>query len=234
MKRTAIKSLIKHITKSDLSSANVGKKVLGSLLIIASLTMLSGIATTRAEVPVDSESTEVSDGFITEAERQAALATIAAEIRRLAQEKEDILWAARVIYSETKRYDEMPYIAWVLRNRVERGHRSFDYESGTNNYKGAALAKSQFSGMHPHLDRNAHRNLAMSYDTVGVPSWDHALAVAERVYYSDGSDRLLSSDTVYFYSPTVIAPPAFASPSYSREVLRFPTNRFAFYAPHSG
>ena len=196
--------------------------VLAALILLSSIIGFSTGHITTAQAPTDAE---LKAQF--EAERTLALEKLALEMKQLAFDNEEILYLARVIYSETKRPSEMPYIAWVIRNRVEMGHRAFDYEVGKNSYKGAALAKSQFSGMNPNLDRNATRNLAMDFDVVGDYAWDQAVKVAEEVYFSDGSDRVLAADVTHFYSP-YIAPPAWAYKG--TKVYEAPERRFAFYS----
>lgn len=223
-----IEIFIKKTLMSAWSNRSVGiKKSLGSLLIVASLTGLGGTIATEAHAPNEAEAQLMGESQSADANRAATIEKLAAEIRQIAYDEEQVLWLARILYSETKRSDEMPYIAWVVRNRVELGHRAFDYETGINNYKGAALAKSQFSGMHPNLDHNAARNLAMSYDTVGVSAWNEALRIAEEVYYADEAARVLDKYVTHFYSP-YIPKPAWAEKG--TEVYRFADNRFVFYA----
>lgn len=218
MNRLSIEPFIKKLTFRQISA----KRTFGTLLITFAVIVLMGGAAVKAQAPTSHELQAQHAKA-----REQALAIIASELKQIVYDREQILWLARVLYSETKLAHEMPYIGWVVRNRVELGHRAFDYEAGVNNYKGASLARSQFSGLHPRLDRNAVHNLSMDYGMVGNPAWDNALDIAESIYYSDGSDRVLSQRVVYFYSPTVISPPNWASSS--REAHRFPSNRFAFY-----
>ena len=218
-------TFIKPVKVLALTPVNINPHFVGSLLIVVALTGLTGAIPTEAQAPTEAETAEHDNGFVTEADRAAALEKLAAEIKQISYDNEQIEWLARLIYSETKRSAEMPYIAWVVRNRVDIGHRSYDAAAGVNNYKGAALANSQFSGMHPHLDHNAYKNLAMNYGVVGVPAWDEAVRVAREVYYADSSERLLAQNVTHFYSP-FISPPAWANPN--KLAYRF-EGRFHFY-----
>ena len=218
-------NLIKFITDTAVLPVRITSHTVGALLIVISLTALTGAVPTEAQAPTEEETASHDDGFVTEEARAAALEKLATEIKQIAYDSEQIEWLARVIYSETKRPSEMPYIAWVIRNRVDIGYRSYDATAGVNNYLGAALASSQFSGMHPHLDRNATKNLAMGYHSAGVPAWDAAVEVARDVYYADSSERLLGQTVTHFYSP-FIAPPAWAQ---SHKLAYKFEGRFHFY-----
>lgn len=221
MKRLNIESFIKRVftRRVDLDTLNKLARSFshGSLVVVLSITFLSSGLVTAAQAPTEGEVLN----------REQALAEIATELNALIEAKSEILWMARVLYSETKLPEEMPYIAWVLRNRVELGHRAWDSEAGKNTYKGAALAKSQFSGMHPHLDRHATTNLSMNYQSTGY-AWEQALKIAEQVYYSDGSDRVLGQNVIYFYSPIAISPPDWAYRV--TKVHEFESRRFAFFS----
>jgi len=193
----------------------------GSLLVVIALTGLSGAITTTAQAPTEEETAAHDASFVTETERAEALEKLAAEIKQISYDNVEIEWLARLLYSETKRTDEMYYVGWAIRNRVDTCYRA----GAECNYEGVALSPSQFSGMHPHLDHNAYKNLAMNYDVVGVPAWDEAVRVAREVYYADSSERLLAQDVIHFYSP-FIDPPAWASPNKLAYRLE---GRFHFY-----
>ena len=225
-----MKPFIKSLTTKlslpiSLAHSNAIHSTIGSLLVVVALIGITGAVPTLAEAPTETELETVDNGFVSEAERAAALQKLANEVKQIAYHNEQILWLSRLIYSETKRPYEQRLVAWVVRNRVDIGHRSYDSEAGVNNYKGAALARSQFSGMHPHLDHNAHKNLAMSYDVIGVPSWDSALEIAREVYYADASMRPLAQNVTHFYSP-FIAPPKWANPNKLAYKIE---GRFHFY-----
>jgi hypothetical protein len=116
-------------------------------------------------------------------------------------EKEEILWLARVIFSETKDVDEMEQIAWVVRNRVEDGRWGYSY-------KEVALSPSQFSGLNS-WDAQYHININLDHDT-NNSIWQKALVIAEEVYNANCSDRILCSSVKHFYSPDVVKTPSWA------------------------
>lgn len=110
----------------------------------------------------------------------------------LNSDKEEILWLARVIFSETKNKDEMNLVGWVVRNRVEKEYRG-------STYKEVALSNSQFSGLGPD-DEQYHININMGYDSVNE-KWLQALGVATTIYFADDTKRPFSNDVLHFYSP---------------------------------
>lgn len=116
-------------------------------------------------------------------------------------EKEEILWLARVIFSETKDLEEMEQIAWVVRNRVENGRWG-------SSYKEVVLSPSQFSGLNS-WDSQYHINVNLEYDT-NNSIWQKSLVIAENVYNANNNDRVLSVSTQHFYSPHVVKTPAWA------------------------
>jgi hypothetical protein len=144
-----------------------------------------------------------------------------------ADEKQHILWLARIIHSETHVESEMPLIGWVVRNRVETGFR------GTT-YKEVALSKNQFSGLNP-ADPHYARNISVGYENANDRVWQQALAAAEKVYYADASDRPFPKTVRHFYSPVAIAPPTWAKEeklyhAVGGSLLGEEAARFAFYS----
>jgi len=142
-----------------------------------------------------------------------------------AQDKQEILWLARIIYSETKRPNEQRLIAWVVRNRVDTGYTGRTYESVANH-------ASQFSGLHSYDSRYEH-NMSRWWASQGK-SWRSALRIAKSVYFAPESERPFAKTTRHFYSPiSVYDKPAWA---YGREAVRViesrrhPEPRFAFYS----
>ena len=107
-------------------------------------------------------------------------------------DKSEILWLARVIFSETKDEDEMRLVGWVVRNRVEAGYRG-------DTYKKVALSANQFSGLNPK-DEQYPININMGYDSTNK-KWMKALAIADEIYFADDNERPFSSDVKHFYSP---------------------------------
>ncbi len=107
-------------------------------------------------------------------------------------DKTEILWLARVIFSETKDEDEMNLVGWVVRNRVEAEYR------GTT-YKEVALSKYQFSGLNSK-DAQYDININMEYDSLNE-KWIKAIKVAEKIYFADKNERPFSEGVLHFYSP---------------------------------
>jgi len=105
---------------------------------------------------------------------------------------EDILWLARVIYSETKEPHEQELVAWVVRNRVETGYR------GADSYKEAVLDPYQFSAFIAGTrTRKFYGTLTPASQS---PGWKKALEIAKEVATADADVRPFSKETRHFYS----------------------------------
>lgn len=130
------------------------------------------------------------------------------------RDRDEILWLARAIYSETKNEREMPLIGWVVRNRVENRYW------GDTTYKDVVTCPHQFSGL--YLGQNAYLGYEDTYRV-----WQKALSVAHEVYYANEDERPFSSSIQHFYSPLVVRKPHWADD----EKLAFVTHdqSFAFY-----
>jgi len=111
-------------------------------------------------------------------------------------DKDEILWLARVIFSETKDEDEMKLVGWVVRNRVEAKYRG-------NTYKEVALSKNQFSGLNSD-DTQYSININIGYESENE-KWIKALEVANEIYFASGDERPFSSDVKHFYSPVSVS-----------------------------
>lgn len=137
----------------------------------------------------------------------------------------EILWLARVIFSETKKEDEMELVGWVVRNRVEAKYRG-------STYKEVALSANQFSGLDPK-DEQYSININMDYNTKNE-KWLKALEIANKIYFSNGETRPLPKNVLHFYSPVSAA----KTPSWTKEGTlnktipdtNTSTPRFAFYS----
>jgi len=138
--------------------------------------------------------------------------------------EQEILWLARIVYSETKRPEEQVLVAWVVRNRVESNYKG-------QSYRDVALHDSQFSGLNS-FDKQYRENITRGYGDKG-DAWQSALSVAKAVY---GADEILNPfpKTVrHFYSPVSVS----KTPSWARnkepiQVVKDSSNktvRFAFY-----
>lgn len=109
--------------------------------------------------------------------------------------KDDLLWLARAIYSETKRPDEQELVAWVIRNRLETNYR------GASTYRQVVLDPWQFSAFNRnspkrrhysnlHLDSRArgwNTALYIAYDVMNAPAYERPFPVKTRHFYSERS-----------------------------------------------
>lgn len=106
--------------------------------------------------------------------------------------KEDVLWLARVIYSETKRPHEQELVAWVVRNRVETRYR------GASTYREVVLDPWQFSAFNRNSPKRRHYiNLAVD---ARAPGFQTALAIANDVVSAPPYERPFALTTRHFYS----------------------------------
>ena len=138
----------------------------------------------------------------------------------------EILWLARIIYSETKKANEQVLVAWVVRNRVETNYH------GGDTYHDVATAKGQFSGLNPSDAQYLH-NISRNYKS-GGESWVKALDVAEAVYSSPSFLRPFPKTVRHFYSPrSVKVDPEWAAELkpvlVTRDLSEDRNIRFAFY-----
>ena len=118
---------------------------------------------------------------------------LATRLRALsAIERDEVVWLARCIYSESDRPHEQELVAWVVRNRVET-----DYRGST--YREVVLEDRQFSAFNSPTRRREH---ILSLNG-GTPSraWQRALGVALRVYQSGSTQRPFEQTVRHFYSP---------------------------------
>ena len=140
------------------------------------------------------------------------------------EEKEEILWLARIIYSETKVEAEMPLIGWVVRNRVETGFRG-------STYREVALSKNQFSGLNATDSRYAH-NISLDYTDTDNRIWQKALKIAEDIYFDDEANRPFPQSVRHFYSPIAVNAPSWADDEklyHAVQTSHDEPARFAFY-----
>jgi hypothetical protein len=104
----------------------------------------------------------------------------------------DVLWLARVIYSETKRPYEQELVAWVVRNRVETAYR------GKSTYRGVVLDPWQFSAFNSNSPkRRYYSNLNTSSNASG---WQTAMRIAHEVVHAHEVERPFDQATRHFYS----------------------------------
>lgn len=162
----------------------------GSLFGKASAT---AIAPTQIQEPAV-ESLEASPAVDLEADLIQDVLQNPRKVTPLPVEKIDneTLWLARVIYSETKRPEEMELVAWVVRNRVETRYR------GKSTYQSAVLDPYQFSAFNPgDRKRTYYSRLTPQSSAKG---FDNALRIAYSVRKADSSYRPFNKTTRHFYS----------------------------------
>ena len=140
--------------------------------------------------------------------------------------KEDVLWLARCIYSETKRPDEQELVAWVVRNRVETGYR------GRMSYRDAVLDPWQFSAFNSNSPKRSYY-AGLDFDSK-PKGWKTALFIAYDVLHAPAYERPFPTQTRHFYSERSMQgslKPAWAGGkrpvSLDREI---DPKRFRFYA----
>jgi len=139
------------------------------------------------------------------------------------KEKDEILWLARVVYSETKNPAEMEKIAWVVRNRVESRRWG-------SSYKKVVLSPNQFSGFSSR-DPQYYTNIKLDCNT-NNPLWQKALVIAKKVYNAERKDRVLKNSVQHFYSPDVATSPFWAEDEEPALITYNDTGKqtFRFYA----
>lgn len=144
--------------------------------------------------------------------------------------REQALWLARAVYSETKERPEMVSIAWTVRNRVETHYRG-------STYKEVVLHHDQFSGLNPEANHYDH-NMNMNWkDRKTDKAWKSALKVSIGVKQSLAYLRPFEKDVRHFYSPTATNAPNWAIGHKAVRLIRkdhsktrsLENVRFAFY-----
>jgi hypothetical protein len=164
------------------------QKVIGAFALTLSLLLLS-LTFLFASVDRDTlaETLPAVDAVPLNQEASVATPEFASEAI-----KEDVLWLARVIYSETKRPDEQELVAWVVRNRVETDYR------GRSTYKDVVLDPWQFSA----FNRNApkRRHYVSLQPESRARGWQTAMMIAHDVLNAPAYERPFSVKTRHFYS----------------------------------
>ena len=202
----------------DLISRIVSKISISSLIIvlafsfnILTLTSHDAVAATKDAESIEKEQEEE------EKEKEKAIKDAAI--------KEQILWFARAIYSETKVPAEQRLVAWVVRNRVEA-------QQYPDTYKDVVLQPNQFSGLNSS-DFHYYTNISLKEDAT-LPGWATAYEIAQEVYNADSSARPISETVWHFYSPiSASRTPSWAlgsEPVHESKDFATGTVRFAFFA----
>jgi hypothetical protein len=180
-------------------STHFAKKIT-SIACISMIVLGSGVDTLDAYAPDTQRSSEVMDPVLTP-KVDHHVEELKQQVQALSKDSNEILWLARVLYSETKRADEQRIIAWVVRNRLEIG-------TWGNSYQRVALSSHQFSGLNS-FDRNYAHNISRDF-TSTEPAWKMAVEIAKDVYYAPASERPIGTSVTHFYSPNVVSAPAWA------------------------
>lgn len=140
-------------------------------------------------------------------------------------DRDEVIWLARCIYSESDRPEEQRLVAWVVRNRKETGFRG-------DSYREVVLEPRQFSAFNAPTPRRAFILDLDARDT--GKAWRQALSIALDVYQAPASDRPFPITVRHFYSPVSMAddrPPDWArvtQPLDSRS-LKVDPERFLFF-----
>lgn len=156
---------------------------------------VSGEKIRRLEAQADSLSARVVG---IEAERDSLRRVASADGEKLSKQKrEGVLWMARAVLSETKRPSEMPYIASVIRNRVEAKYR------GSETVKQVVLDRYQFSAFNPGRSSRS-RYLRLDRSTANGYLWDVARSVSEYAVTAPRAALPFTSCVTHFVCPNVL------------------------------
>lgn len=168
-------------------------------IIVTSLVILgSGVDTIDAFAPDINESADLMDPVLTP-ESDPEIEELKKVSRQLSTDVSELTCLYRVIGSESHVESEQRIIAWVVRNRVEKGI----YGKG---YCGVAYAKLQFSGLTHRGDPNYAKNNGAQLGNPYDASWVSAERIAREVYNASPSNRPIGKDVTHFYSPNLVNP----------------------------
>lgn len=136
----------------------------------------------------------------------------------------EVIWLARVIYSETKVKEEQILVAWVVRNRVETNYR------GSTSYKDVILDPFQFSAFNKgSIKRSYFTGLTQGSTPMG---WKSSIDIAYHVMYCPELYRPIPLDTRHFYSERSMisdSAPKWAASGSETDIDYVDENRFKFY-----
>lgn len=133
--------------------------------------------------------TAVDRDALTDATAESNVQEASAEMPAVTSE---VLWLARVIYSETKRPEEQELVAWVVRNRMETQYR------GRSTYQQVVLDPWQFSAFNRNAPKRAHYSkLTVESQAAG---WQTAIEIANAVANAPAQARPFGPETRHFYS----------------------------------
>ena len=140
----------------------------------------------------------------------------------------EVLWLTRALVSESNREEEWPFVAWVVRNRVERGFR------GKTTYEAVIKDPYQFSAFNPGT-RTSFRFKNANIDNYPWPGhWHKAESVAREVILAEDSENPFPNAT-HFLSPVSMRSRGYNWPRWYREFERIEVrevdgDRFQFFS----
>lgn len=148
-------------------------------------------------------------------------------------------WLARMLISETNRTEEMQYIAWVARNRVENSRFPNTYQ-GVVQYPHAFSAFNYNMPYRTHFstilfDGGAQNNQLISRFKYTTHEFrETALQISYEVMFAQNEDRPFSEHVTHFYSPVSMSGGLNHKPSWAHvydevDVPFVKNNRFRFF-----
>ena len=138
--------------------------------------------------------------------RSDSLETVVMDMRQTdpAERHRQAEWLARMLISETNRPEEMVYVAWVARNRLDMNYR------GATSYRDVVLQPRQFSAFNRGMRYRAYyRRVVFDgyHQNSNTPRHSteqarrQALSIAYQVMGASRSDAPFGSNVTHFYSP---------------------------------
>ena len=137
----------------------------------------------------------------------------------------ETVWLTRALISETHKPQEMRFVAWVIRNRVEARHR------GARTYKEVVLDPYQFSAFNPGSKVRTRYIQAQAATEPFL--WDTAFEIARDVIEAPPEENPVPGVT-HFLSPVSMRSQGIEYPGWYREFDRVPVSevhpdRFLFF-----
>ncbi len=114
-------------------------------------------------------------------------------------------WAALCLPTETKRPHEQYLVAWVIRNRLEDGHREFRH---LVTYRDVVLQRFAFSAFNPYTTTGTpdQETFTRVLAKVTEARFNAALGVLRGVEQEPSWKAPFSPDTLFFWSPRSMVP----------------------------
>lgn len=198
-------------------SKHLAKRITSSI-VITLIILGSGVDTIDAYAPDTNESADVMDPVLTP-DSDPEVQQLKEVVQKLSTDVSELTCLYRIVGSETHVVSEQRIIAWVVRNRVQKGM----YGKG---YCGVAYAPLQFSGLTHKADPNYSKNNAAQLGNPYDESWASAERIAREVYNASSTENPIGPHVTHFYSPQL------ASPAWAQKLTyEFSSgNRFRFYS----